>query len=317
MRPSGAATSCSRNSRPPTRADGLRAVIRAPPACAPIAARRAGRVFVLHGNASSRSAAMALLAPQGVVIGVFFFWPACAGAAAVAAADRRLRRLHRVGRAGQLPGALERPELPRVVPDDRGVLGAGRRARASACRCCSRSSPTASCAAPRSTRRCSSGPMRSRPPWQACYGSSCSRPASASSRTGCTRSGFEWNHLLNSRAGDGADRDGGGVEADLLQLPVLPRGPASIPKSLIEAAAIDGARPWRRFWSIQFPLLSPTTFFLLVINVVYAFFDTFAHRRCGDAGRPRQGHRDPRLQGGTTTASRRSISAARRRSRWC
>jgi sn-glycerol 3-phosphate transport system permease protein len=48
-----------------------------------------------------------------------------------------------------------------------------------------------------------------------------------------------------------------------------------IPRSLIEAAAIDGAGPWRRFWTIQFPLLSPTTFFLLVINVVYAFFDTF------------------------------------------
>jgi ABC-type glycerol-3-phosphate transport system permease component len=66
------------------------------------------------------------------------------------------------------------------------------------------------------------------------------------------------------------------VEADLLQLPVLPGGLQSIPKSLIEAAAIDGAGPWRRFWTIQFPLLSPTTFFLLVINVVYAFFDTFA-----------------------------------------
>ena len=53
-------------------------------------------------------------------------------------------------------------------------------------------------------------------------------------------------------------------------------GLQSIPKSLIEAAAIDGASPWRRFWSIVFPLLSPTTFFLLVINVIYAFFDTFA-----------------------------------------
>jgi sn-glycerol 3-phosphate transport system permease protein len=52
-------------------------------------------------------------------------------------------------------------------------------------------------------------------------------------------------------------------------------GLQSIPKSLIEAAAIDGAGPWRRFWTIQFPLLSPTTFFLLVINIVYAFFDTF------------------------------------------
>ncbi len=53
-------------------------------------------------------------------------------------------------------------------------------------------------------------------------------------------------------------------------------GLQSIPKSLIEAASMDGAWPWRRFWTIQFPLLSPTTFFLLVINIVYAFFDTFA-----------------------------------------
>ncbi|HMN75157.1 MAG TPA: sn-glycerol-3-phosphate ABC transporter permease UgpA [Burkholderiaceae bacterium] len=52
-------------------------------------------------------------------------------------------------------------------------------------------------------------------------------------------------------------------------------GLQSIPRSLIEAAAIDGARPLRRFWTIVFPLLSPVTFFLLVVNVVYAFFDTF------------------------------------------
>lgn len=53
-------------------------------------------------------------------------------------------------------------------------------------------------------------------------------------------------------------------------------GLQAIPRSLIEAAAIDGAGPMRRFWSIVFPLLSPTTFFLLVVNVIYAFFDTFA-----------------------------------------
>jgi sn-glycerol 3-phosphate transport system permease protein len=52
-------------------------------------------------------------------------------------------------------------------------------------------------------------------------------------------------------------------------------GLQSIPKSLIEAAAIDGAGPARRFWTIVFPLLSPTTFFLLVVNIVYAFFQTF------------------------------------------
>ena len=89
------------------------------------------------------------------------------------------------------------------------------------------------------------------------------------------RSGIEWNHLLNAN--------------DAMALVVMAAvwkqisynflfflaGLQSIPKSLIEAAAIDGARPWRRFWTIVFPLLSPTTFFLLVINVVYAFFDTF------------------------------------------
>ncbi|MBS7810407.1 sn-glycerol-3-phosphate ABC transporter permease UgpA [Roseococcus pinisoli] len=52
-------------------------------------------------------------------------------------------------------------------------------------------------------------------------------------------------------------------------------GLQSIPKAVLEAAAIDGARPTRRFWTIIFPLLSPTAFFLLVVNLVYAFFDTF------------------------------------------
>jgi sn-glycerol 3-phosphate transport system permease protein len=52
-------------------------------------------------------------------------------------------------------------------------------------------------------------------------------------------------------------------------------GLQSVPKSLIEAAAIDGASPLRRFWTVVFPLLSPVTFFLLVVNIVYAFFDTF------------------------------------------
>src|SRR5882757_5634335 len=52
-------------------------------------------------------------------------------------------------------------------------------------------------------------------------------------------------------------------------------GLESIPKSVIEAGAIDGAGPMRRFWTIVFPLLSPTTFFLLVVNVVYVFFDAF------------------------------------------
>jgi sn-glycerol 3-phosphate transport system permease protein len=63
-------------------------------------------------------------------------------------------------------------------------------------------------------------------------------------------------------------------------------GLQSIPKSLIEAAAIDGAGPVRRFFTIVFPLLSPTTFFLLVVNIVYAFFDTFGIIDASTSGGP-------------------------------
>jgi len=87
--------------------------------------------------------------------------------------------------------------------------------------------------------------------------------------------GYNWNHVLN------------GGEAMLLVVVASSwkqisynflfflAGLQAVPKSLIEAAAIDGAGQWRRFWTIVFPLLSPTTFFLLVVNLVYAFFDTF------------------------------------------
>jgi sn-glycerol 3-phosphate transport system permease protein len=65
-------------------------------------------------------------------------------------------------------------------------------------------------------------------------------------------------------------------------------GLQAIPKSVIEAAAIDGARPVRRFWTITFPLLSPTTFFLLVVNIVYAFFDTLGVIDTLTSGGPNQ-----------------------------
>lgn len=87
--------------------------------------------------------------------------------------------------------------------------------------------------------------------------------------------GYNWNHVLN-----------GGQAMVLVVIAAAWKqvaynflfflaGLQMIPKSLIEAAAIDGARPAKRFWTIIFPLLSPTTFFLIVVNVVYAFFDTF------------------------------------------
>jgi sn-glycerol 3-phosphate transport system permease protein len=98
--------------------------------------------------------------------------------------------------------------------------------------------------------------------------------------------GVDWNHLL-----DGTDA------MILIVLAAVWKqisynflfflaGLQSIPKSLVEAAAIDGAGPWRRFWTVQFPLLTPTTFFLLVINIVYAFFDTFAIVDAATSGGP-------------------------------
>ena len=87
---------------------------------------------------------------------------------------------------------------------------------------------------------------------------------------------YDWNHLLNSSQAMALIVMAAVWKQISYNFLFFLAGLQSIPKSLIEAAAIDGARPWRRFWTIQFPLLSPTTFFLLVINVVYAFFDTFA-----------------------------------------
>lgn len=62
----------------------------------------------------------------------------------------------------------------------------------------------------------------------------------------------------------------------------------SIPKSLMEAAAIDGAGPIRRFFKISLPLITPVSFFLLVVNLVYAFFDTFPVIDAATGGGPVQ-----------------------------
>ena len=87
--------------------------------------------------------------------------------------------------------------------------------------------------------------------------------------------GIDWNHLLNSNHAMALIVVAAVWKQTAYNFLFFLAGLQSIPKSLIEAAAIDGASPWRRFWTIVFPLLSPTTFFLLVINVVYAFFDSF------------------------------------------
>jgi sn-glycerol 3-phosphate transport system permease protein len=88
--------------------------------------------------------------------------------------------------------------------------------------------------------------------------------------------GYEWNFLLNGPQAVALIVMAAVWKQISYNFVFFLAGLQAIPRSLIEAAAIDGAGPMRRFWTVIFPLLSPTTFFLLVVNIVYAFFDTFA-----------------------------------------
>jgi sn-glycerol 3-phosphate transport system permease protein len=89
------------------------------------------------------------------------------------------------------------------------------------------------------------------------------------------RNGFAWDPLLNGDQAMALIVVAAAWKQISYNFLFFVAGLQAIPKSLIEAASIDGARGARRFWTIVFPLLAPTTFFLLVVNTVYAFFDTF------------------------------------------
>ncbi|HQQ71696.1 MAG TPA: sn-glycerol-3-phosphate ABC transporter permease UgpA [Alicycliphilus sp.] len=102
------------------------------------------------------------------------------------------------------------------------------------------------------------------------------------------RLGYTWNHLMNENQAMALIVLASVWKQISYNFLFFLAGLQSIPKALIEAASIDGAGPWRRFWNIQLPLLSPTTFFLLVINIVYAFFDTFGIIDAATQGGPGQ-----------------------------
>ncbi|MBQ8103030.1 MAG: sn-glycerol-3-phosphate ABC transporter permease UgpA [Afipia sp.] len=87
--------------------------------------------------------------------------------------------------------------------------------------------------------------------------------------------GFDWNPLLNGNHAMTLVVMAAVWKQISYNFLFFLAGLQAIPKSVLEAAAIDGSGPLRRFWTIVFPLLSPTMFFLLVVNVVYVFFDTF------------------------------------------
>ena len=100
--------------------------------------------------------------------------------------------------------------------------------------------------------------------------------------------GYDWNHVLNESEAMGlvvVASAWGRISYNFL---FFLAGLQAIPKSVIEAAAIDGARFWTRFRTIVFPLLSPTTFFLLVVNIIYAFFETFGVIHTITSGGPQQ-----------------------------
>jgi sn-glycerol 3-phosphate transport system permease protein len=92
---------------------------------------------------------------------------------------------------------------------------------------------------------------------------------------GLRQLGIDWNPLLNGNHAMALIIMAATWKQISYNFLFLLAGLQAIPRSVIEAAAIDGARPIRRFWTIIFPLLSPTGFFLLVVNIVYVFFDTF------------------------------------------
>ena len=100
--------------------------------------------------------------------------------------------------------------------------------------------------------------------------------------------GYDWNHVLNGGEAMGlvviASAWGRISYNFLFFLAAL----QAVPRSVIEAAAIDGARFWKRFWTIVLPLLSPTAFFLLVVNIVYSFFETFGVIHTITSGGPQQ-----------------------------
>jgi len=100
--------------------------------------------------------------------------------------------------------------------------------------------------------------------------------------------GYDWNHVLNGTEAMGLVVVASAWKQISYNFLFFLAGLQAIPRSVIEAAAIDGAGFWRRFWTIVFPLLSPTTFFLLVVNIVYAFFDTFGVIHTITSGGPQQ-----------------------------
>ncbi len=218
-----------------------------------------------------------LLAPQLAVITIFFFWPA---------AQALLQSLQMQDAFGTSIEFVGLDNFRRLFADELYLESfritavfslLGRRAAASTLALCSPSSPTASSRGAAVYKTLLVWPYAVAPAvagvlWLFMFAPSIGMVSVLAAHG----SAFDWNHLLNADHAMALIVMAAVWKQIRYNFLFFLAGLQSIPKSLIEAAAIDGAGPWRRFWSIVFPLLSPTTFFLLVINIVYAFFETFA-----------------------------------------
>jgi sn-glycerol 3-phosphate transport system permease protein len=235
-----------------------------------------------------------LLAPQMAVICVFFFWPAARRCCSRAAAGR-LRHLQRVRRPGELPALFNDPSylesfkttavfsmlvaffglalsLLLAVMANRVVRGV----------------PFYKTLLiwPYAVAPAVAGVL-----WLFMFSPSAWR------RLLLQRDGLPWNHLLNPNHAMALIVMAAVWKQISYNFLFFLAGLQSIPQVADRGGGHRRRRPWKRFWTIQFPLLSPTTFFLLVINVVYAFFDTFAIVDAATHGGPGQGDGDPGLQG--------------------
>ncbi len=238
------------------------------------------------------------------------------GALPVGVAPGRVRRATAVRRARQFPRALERRAVPGVVPGHRGVFARWWPGSACRFRWCSRSSPTAIVRGAHAYKTLLIWPYAVAPAVAACCGCSCSTRRSASSRTGCTALGVDWNLRSQRQPGADAGRHRRGVEADQLQLPVLPRGTAVDPEVADRGGSDRRRGSGEAFRHDRLPAAVADD----VLPASSSTSSTRSSTRSGSSTRRRRGGPGPGDRASsstrsTRTASRGSTSAVRRRSR--
>ncbi len=216
-----------------------------------------------------------LLAPQLAITLVFFVWPTYeALSGAFYRADPFGLSRHFAG-LGNFTALFADPGLPARLRRHRAVRGGHHAGCPWGWACCWPCSPTACCAATPCFRTLFIWPYAVAPAIAGALWMFMFAPQVGPGTRLLVSLGIQWNYTLH------------GNQAMLLVIALtawqqiaynflfFTAGLQGVPASMLEAAALDGAGPVRRFWDVTFPLLAPTTFFLLVMNTLYVFFDTF------------------------------------------